>query len=148
MSNLLVQKDLTVTAGAYSANDCIGGLQSVQAGRIERPSDKVIHAVTITDKSQQKAAMNLIIFRANPDGSTLDDNTACDVVDADLSKVIGYIAITASDYIDFADNSVATVTAQGLPIDTSSDQFYYALQAVGTPTYVATTDIAITISML
>ena len=150
MSNLILTTDLTVTAGAYAANDSIGGLQSVEAGRVEAPSDKVVHSITITDKAQQKAALNIIIFKENPDdaGTTITNDAGIDIADDDLNKVIGVVEITASDYIDFTDNSVACVTAIGLPIDSSVSTFYWTVQAVGTPTYASTSDVSVTIGML
>lgn len=146
--NLLIQKPLTVTTSAYSANDSIGGLQSVEASRLQKGSELVINSITIADAASQKAAMNVIFFKANPADSTIDDNDAIAIDDADLLEIIGFVAITADDYIDFADNSVACVTTIGLPVDSDSNTFYFAIQAVGTPTYAAATDVQVTIGLL
>ena len=148
MPNLLIQQAITVSTDAYTANDCIGGLQTIEAPRLQKPSDLVINSITISDAAGQKAAMNIIFFKVEPDDSTLTDNAAIDIDDAELKKVTGYVSIAADDYIDFADNSVACVTAVGLPIDSDSDDLYFTIQAVGTPTYAAVTDLQITIGLL
>lgn len=148
MSNLIIQKAITVNTDAYTASDCIGGKQTVATARLEKPSDRVLNTVIVADKAQQKAAMNIIFFKADPATSTLTNNAAIDISDADLLEIIGVVEVTADDYIDFADNSVACVGAIGIPIDSDTGSFYFTIQAVGTPTYVAVADLHVTLGML
>jgi hypothetical protein len=52
-----------ITAGAYSAGDQIGGLQTLASGYRARPRGSVlIQSITIIDNAKQAAAMDLIFW--------------------------------------------------------------------------------------
>ena len=107
----------------------------------------LIQSIMVVDKASQDANLEIIIFSSDPAATTFSDNDALDIDDADLAKIIAIIPITA--YHDFVDNSVATVSGLAIPFitDTGNDLFV-AIVSRGAPTYVATSDVIITIGVV
>ena len=136
------KKQLTVTAGAYSANDVVGGriqFNGVRAGKLR--------SITITDAAAQLVDYVLVFFESVP--TDITDNATFDIADGDLDKIIYDAALTASaTRRAFTDNSYHFIFAikdvELLPTDGSLWAFLITL---GTPTYAATTDVTVTIQI-
>ncbi|MHC4176259.1 MAG: hypothetical protein ACYSWU_02065 [Planctomycetota bacterium] len=140
----------TITAGAYTAGDALGGLLTFASVVRTAGGSGEITKVVITDNAQQSAPIDLVLF--NQTFTATADNAAFDPTDADLSNCIGYIPIAATDYAEFNDNGVAAKTS-GLQMP-----FPYDLAAGGTSlfgqmvirigdTYAAVNDIQIKITV-
>lgn len=134
---------LTVTpvlavAGAYAVNDLVG-TKNTLADAVRASAGKgIIQSVVLADKAKQDARLDIIFFNADPSGSTLTDNGAATLVDADLLKVVGVVTILPTDYCDLADNSVASRCGIGLAFAAAGgDNLYAVLVSRGTPTYAA-----------
>lgn len=96
----------TITAGAYTAGDAIGGLLTfANAVRGSGRSRATITNVTIVDDAKQSAPIDLVFF--NQTFTATADNAAFDPTDADMQNCIGYIDVAATDYAEFNDNGVA-----------------------------------------
>jgi len=131
---------LTVTpslnvAGAYAAGDLVGQKNTIASAVRVSGGRGTILSVTIADKAKQAAALDLVFFGADPTGTTFTDNGPFTPVDADLLKIIGHVAVLASDYSQFADNAVATRVAVGLMFEASVSTIYMAVVSRGAPTY-------------
>lgn len=133
----------TVTAGAYSANDVVGGTLTFNG-----VSKGILRAVTVVDQAKQTGAYQLVLFDTVP--TTIADNATFDIADADLLNVIGAVHITdtaGADKFDFTDNKI--YMRQGLNIPLKSDEaaqaIYGFLIALGTPTFAAVTDVQVQI---
>lgn len=137
----------TITAGAYAANDAVGGELTFTDALRESGGSGVILDVVITDKAKQNAALKLVLFSQT--FTETADNAAMTVTDADLVSCLGVIDIAAGDYDDFADNSVATVTGVNLGVVASgSANLFGQLYTTGTPTYVSTSDLQVRLVVL
>jgi hypothetical protein len=129
-----------VSGAAYASGDVLGD-QSPIAVSVMRINNgtAVLQSVVIGDLSNQSAALDLLIFDANPSGSTFTDNSPVDIADADLPKLIGTVSVAAADYVAFADSSAAVLKGIALPI--KANGAYNTVWVVpvtrGTPTYVA-----------
>lgn len=146
----VVQVTPTVETSAYADGDLVGEkLTLTNAGRIEGGS-LIVHSIVLADKAKQSAALDVVFFFADPSGTTFTDNAALDVADADLEKIAGVVSIAASDYADFNDNSVATVRNIGLLVDLPDGErdLYACLVTRGTPTYVETDDVDLSVGIL
>ena len=151
-----IQEAPTVTAGAYSAGDAVGGLLVFRnvsfegGGRSRRTSPKgsatILDSVVIVDRASQDVQLDLVLF--SEEFTPTADNGAFDPSDADLLNCIGVVKV--SDYSAFNDNSIATKSAIGLPIHltNASGNLFGQLVTRGTPTYVAITDIAVRIGLI
>jgi hypothetical protein len=140
--SVIVTVTPTITAGAYSAGDQVGGLQTIAAGYPARPKGSLlIQSITIIDKASQKAAMEIIFWSAAP--TVVADNAAANYSDSDLgSKCVGKVTVAATDYATLAANSVATIPNVGLLMSPDAASTVYAtVMTTGTPTYAATNDL-------
>ena len=133
---------------AYAAGDAIGTLLSfANAVRVSGGSG-LIEAVVVADKAKQSAAMDLLLLDANPGGTTITDNAALTVADADLVKCVGVIPITAEDYHALVDNSVASIRNLGAAFQVASGTTLYGvLVARGTPTFAGASDVVVRLAI-
>ena len=81
----------TQTNGAYSANDTIGGVLTVAGAVRQAGAPGIILQVGLHSKSVQTGNLDVIFFKANPSNSTVADNGALAIDDADGSKLIGVV---------------------------------------------------------
>jgi hypothetical protein len=135
----------TVTAGAYTAEDVVGGLLTFN---ITSPSGcGVINKLVITDDADQKAAGSLYLFNAAP--TAIADNAAGELAIADLKKIATVIAIAADDYKTVNNNAYAVITDINdvYKADGKGCLYGYFITS-GTPTYAAITDLTLTLSVL
>lgn len=137
----------TVSNGvAYTAGDAIGGLMTFTAACGLGTVQGEVRGVTIWDLTKQGADIDLIIFSANPSGTTFTDNAALDVADADLSKIAAVVQVTTDSA--YADNGISQ--AKNLSYEfpcTAAGTFYAAMVARGTPTYTGTTELTVQIEL-
>jgi len=135
----------TITAGAYSANDVIGGLLTFTLANT-RGADGIVRSVRIADGDNVKAAVKLWLFAEQP--ITIADNAAFAPTDNDISKCVGVLAFAAADYTTAATgaNAFAAKHEQGLDFTDTNGTLWGYLVADATPTYGTTTDLTITIT--
>lgn len=141
----------TITAGAYSANDAVGGILTfnlpeyfLQQGSFE------IRGGRITDKGAQAANLVLVLFKSSPAG-TFTDNAAFDPADADLALAFGAIQFTT--HAAFSDNSLSYVDSLSklgkfTQLSATTGAFYGAIYTTGTPTYASTSDLTVYLDLI
>jgi hypothetical protein len=136
----------TVDTAIYASGDLIGGKLSFTSAVLASAGGGEILNCLLADQAKQDAEIDLVLFDADPTGTTFTDQAALDIADADLTKIIGIYRF--SDYADFADNAIAQVTlASGFKL-ASGTTLFGALVSRGTPTYVAGTDVTVRISVI
>lgn len=141
-SSIGVSNTPTVTAGAYTALDIVGGVQALANTHRVSGEAVVLQSVVIRDKAVQDQAMTLFFFNANPTNGTYTDNTALTIHDTDLAMCIGAVRVLAADYTPASANSVATVANIGLQLRSAATGMWVIAQCTGTaPTYAATADL-------
>lgn len=137
----------TIDAGAYSAFDDIGGKFTVSDSIPIHIESAAIVSARIFDKASQAHPYELFIFDQDPSASTITNNAAITMADADLTKIAGVIQFATATRFAFADNSFTAVDGLYIPVKPSAGTttFYAALRtgSGGTPTYVSTSDITI-----
>lgn len=151
---VIIKVDPTVTAGAYSAGDALGGLLTFENALAYPKRTGVILSAVLLDEASQDDETELVLFDRTFTATT--DNAAFDPTDADLLNCLGVISFGAGNYYNFTDNSIATVRNVGLGIrnltedkETTDDSAIYGqLVTRGTPTYVAITDIQVILTIL
>lgn len=130
-----------VTSASYTSGVTLGAGNpiKVELSRTQTGSG-VLQSIVVQDLSKQDGAIDVVVFDSLPTATIFTNNSALDIGDADLTKVIGVVSIVAGDYDDFADNSVATKFNIGLvlkSLNTPQNFFYVALVSRDTKTYVA-----------
>ena len=134
----------TVTAGAYSTNDVVGGLMTFKG--LRRGS---LQTVTITDKAAQSADYLLVLFNDTPTLPSIVDNATYDINDADLPKIIHTITLTAAaSRTAFSDNAIYTVSGLDVPIQAQCPSISaYLIATASAPTYASTSDITVVLQV-
>lgn len=136
------------TSPAYTAGDCVGGKLTL-SGIVRTPGTALLQSLFMVDTSNQKAALELIIFNADPSATTFTDNGALSINAADVSKIVRRISIATTDYVTIDTKAFADISPGGKVLTPSSGTDMYAcLVAVGTPTYAATTALALKAGVL
>jgi len=126
-----------VTAGAYSANDVVGGRLTFTGLR-----GGTLQSIIITDDASQSVDYFIVLFNASP--TDITDNATFDIADADLLKIIYEDALTAADTRRaFTDNSYHFLFNLDVPLWSEGGTIYGFLITTGTPTYAATNDITV-----
>ena len=141
----------TISAGvAYASGDAVGGRLEFEDARTPYSSvGKILRAV-IKDRAKQNAHLFLVLF--NKEFTATADNSAFTVSDSDLLHCLGGLEFTAANYVSFHDNSIAELGLFGLDVEesfileSSGTTLYGQLMVqTSTPTYVATTDLAVSL---
>jgi hypothetical protein len=131
----------TVTIGAYSANDVIGGRLKFTGLRVG-----TLQSITVCDNAAQSVDYTLVLFEAQP--TDITDNATFDIADADLPKIIYQDELAASATRQaFTDNSYSFLWNLDVPLWSTGDAVYGFLITSGTPTYAATNDITVALQV-
>lgn len=132
-----------VTAGAYSANDVVGGLLEFP---IPKNSSGFVRGVAISADDGETMACKLHLFVSAP--TAFADNAAFAPTFNDLKNRFAQIAIAAADYATVNGNTQAIVsTNTSLDFEVQSQPMVYGyLVCDATPTFSATTDLAISVT--
>lgn len=135
----------TITAGAYSAADVVGGLLTFS---VNSPSGcGVINKLVIADDDDEKAVLTLYLFNASP--TAILDNAAGALAIADLKKLVCTISIAAADYKTINSNAYAVKEdINNVYKADGKGNLYGYLICTATPTYTAITDLTVTLSVL
>ena len=135
---------LAVTAAAYSAGHCVGGKLTLAGAVRANSGTALLQSLLLIDTSNQKAALELLIFNADPTSSTLTDHAAAVLHANDIGKIIRRVSIAAADYVTLDSKAFADIVPGGRVVKTASGVDLYAcLIAVGTPTYAAATALTL-----
>ena len=135
---ILSGANVGVDGNIYASGDLMGGKLTLSNVIRVAGGSGILQEIAIHDLTNQKAALDVILFNSNPSTTTFTNNAALDVSDADLVRIIGHVSILASDYISFADNAVATKSGLAMPVDVAAGRDLYAcVVSRGTPTYTA-----------
>jgi hypothetical protein len=140
----------TITAGAYTAGDALGGLLTFANAAKVAGGRGMITKVTIVDDAQQSAPIDLVLFDRTFTATA--DNAAFDPSDADMQNCLGFIPVANTDYAEFNDNGVATkASGQQMPFEFDlaggvTSLFGQLVIRVG-DTYAATDDITVKITV-
>jgi hypothetical protein len=122
-------------AATYSAGDLVGAKLEFTGYGGRAYDCPILSAFTVQDLSAQAADLRILLFDADPSGTTFTDDAEFDVADADLPKLVAWFKIGSTDYTSFKDNCVGTVTGLAIPLRVST--MYIAIVTEGTPTYGA-----------
>lgn len=142
---IVITPTLTVSTSAYSAGDCVGGILTLPAALLPRTAGGTLVSLAVTDASDQKAALEVLVFDAEPSGGTYTDNGALALSAADLSHLLARVPVATSDYVTVGSVAVATVGAvnKALAAGAAVTDLYAVVMATGTPTYAAGTDLVL-----
>lgn len=129
--------EMGATATTYADGDVIGNKIFIENIMLLFPGEATLMSITVQDLDNQSSALELILWSSDPT-TTLTDDAAIDILDADLPKHCGSANVASTDYKAYTDNAVATVRNIGLPVGTDTENdLWMTLISRGTPTYTA-----------
>lgn len=128
----------TVTAGAYSANDVVGGLLTFAVGD-HTGSNGFVGSLVLTDDGDQAAAGKVYLYNAAP--ATINDNDAFAPTDADNKKLIGIV--TLASYDQAGADAVSVVNDINYHYTSADGNLYGYFVTSGTPTYAAVSNVTV-----
>lgn len=139
-------RKITVTptisgSAAYSVNDALG--EKLEFAKIcSQAGGSIIRGITIVDKAQQRAIIDLFLF--DRDFTAVPNHAPFVISDDDLvGKLLG-VATISGIWKDISDNELATLEC-ALPFTISGTSLYGQLRVRTTPTFASASDIAVTI---
>ena len=146
--SLRIVQTPTITAGLYASGDALGGLLTFADAARLAGGTGIITKVVIVDDDQEIAPIDIVFF--DQTFTATADNAPFDPSDADMQNCIGFIDVAATDYADFVDNSVAA-KGSGLRMPFAFDlvgtSLFAQLVVRATPTYTATDDITVKLTI-
>ena len=136
----------TLTAATiYHVDDAVGGKQTIASAVPATAGSAVLQAITVRDKSNQKAPLSIILFNADPSAATITNHAAF-VYSTDISKQITVIDVATNDYTTI--NGIATAKLRNLAIPVtavgSASLFAAVVTLVSPGTYAAVSDLDFT----
>jgi len=133
-------------AGAYTALDCAGALLTfADAAASSNGYVARLRRVHVKDNASISAEFTLYLFSASPTAAARTDADIFAPADADAALILDSVAVATADYFDQTANSFATVEVDKSLQLTSSGSLYGVIVLVGTPTFIAATDLTITL---
>lgn len=138
----------TVTASAYTANNCIGGIMTFASVLAATSFNGILQSITAKFKATAATGtINVHIFKASPSNGTYTDKTAVTWNAADMTNLLGTYQLTAPL------STLGTMTTYNLDgigkalVGASTSLFVVATVA-GTPTPASTADFTLELSVL
>jgi hypothetical protein len=148
-SNVEVEDSPTITAGAYSSGNVMGGIRTLALFRLAGGSG-VLTDLFITDKGNQKAPLTILFFESLP-AQTYTDKAACPALTTDVPALVGQLLVAAADYT--TTGGIAVAHKSGLALNmanadvTPGKNLYAVLVTTGTPTPASTSDLTFSYRM-
>jgi len=132
----------TITAGAYSAADAVGGLITFADAAYGDGRGNIRHFIVIDD-ADQGVELELHLFDRTFTATA--DNAAFAPSDDDLENYIGFVQVLTTSYANFSTNQVATTTNYDFPFNLApgGTSLFGQLVTRGTPTYAAVDDLTV-----
>lgn len=131
----------TVTNGAYSGGDIIGGLLTFRTGW---SGTLIINEVQVAIKAAVTPALTLVLFNADPTGTTKTDNAAYSLAAGDVFKVRAAVAV--STLYDHGTPNTYRSGAVNLVMNPDGDIVYGLLIDATGVTLTSTSDVQVRIS--
>ena len=130
------------STSAYAAGDVLGGKLTFAGALRTGGGSGIIQDISVVLKTAAlAAALDIVLFRADPAASTFTDNAAFAVHANDIAKVIGCISLTKVTNLGGGTLYEGNQLARSIKLDSGST-LYGVLVWRGAPTLGSTADLA------
>ena len=144
-SGVTITQTPTVTAGAYSAGDNVGGLLTFASAAQVTGGGGVIKDVLIVDDAGQDVVLELWLFDTTFTAGA--DNAAWAPTEAELHTLITVISTSDGTWIAGGTPSVCPIEV-ARRYDCTGTSLFGRLVTRGTPTFAATDDVTVRVMLL
>ena len=131
---------LVISTGIYASGDALGAKASFP----HVPPHGTIMSINVIDRDSEAVNLDVVFFRVDIAGSA--DNAAFAPTDAELQNCEG--AYLVDTWKTFSTNTLGAESNIGLSYWAPSGTLYFQCVTRGTPTYTATDDVRIAISIV
>jgi hypothetical protein len=134
-----IQVVVPTSAATYSANNVVGGVQTLAGAARVAGGKAVLESVAVIDAATQGAQLTLLFFKGKPTLGTYTDAGALTLNAADLPNYIGKVDLTAASY-DPAGSADKVNSLGDIMLELTGDaagNVYVVATTTGTPTYTA-----------
>lgn len=132
----------TTNASAYTAEDNIGGINTIANVLRVSGGTEILMDILIWDKDDQKAALQIDYWDASPSGTYTND--AGQVIAGDSAKWLGTVEVSASDYKTTGAVAKAVLTNLGVVLKgNGSRNIFFTIKTTDTPTYTSTSGLIV-----
>ena len=132
--------ELAVGTALYASGDALGA----KAKFSNVPEHGVIVGVKVIDRDKESVNLDVVLFTADIAGTAANDPFA--PTDAELQTCLG--AILVDVWKAFSDNSLGSVANLGFGYWAPAGVLYFQCVTRGTPTYTATDDVRVALSIV
>ena len=129
------------STSAYASGDVLGGKMKLTDALRFSAGSGYLQDLTVALKSVQTAALDAVLFRADPSSSTFTDNAAASIAAADLGKWICTVPFEVANSVGTNTLYEANKLARSLKLDAGRD-LWLVLVWRGAPTLATTADLA------
>ncbi len=137
-----IRPSITVTAGAYSAGDVVGGRLTLTNAMRVTSGTGVLQDILMTCADGEAPELWVLLFNATT-ASSIADNAAFAWGAGDHAKLVGFVHIAPEDWITIGGDTVCPKENLGIVVEANATtNIYVYLVTVGTPTFAATTDVS------
>jgi len=131
----------TVTVGAYSALDTIGGIQTIAGAARSAAKPTTLMSIIIKDLAMQSANFKIWFFNATPSTGTYTDNVALDIDDTDLGLCVGVVNCANGEWVNGLDNGVLFLGNIGLVMTPAATSLFAVVEIMDIETFAAVGDL-------
>lgn len=142
-----IQVAPTVTSGAYSANDVIGGKLTFASANRTSGGAGWVQSVCIASKAAVTPQLELWLFDADPSSTSIADNGAWSLNVADLGKVIDVVPVASADWKDGGTPNFVRSERRARYELGATSMYGYLVDRTGT-TLTSTSDIIVTLELV
>lgn len=140
-----IESTPVITAGAYAANDVVGGLIKLDLDGVPDGASGYLHSIVVSDKNNIKTALKVHFFTSAP--ASIADNAAFAPTYAEIKKRFAVIAVGAADFTSIS--TYAQAIKDGLrnsfvTDSATADSLWVYVTCDGTPTFSATDGLTFT----
>ena len=122
---------------AYTANDAVGTDTELAAFFRIPSGTALLQSLLVIDKGDEKAALEVYLFSADPAGTFTNNGAFPTLTSADALLIVARISVAAADYVTQGGVAVAHLIGLGRVLEAATDSksLWVAIATTGTPTY-------------
>lgn len=139
-----ISPTVTVDTSANSAGDVLGSKLTLTSAARVSGGTAILDSILIREKGSQGAVLDILIFGQDPSNGTYTTNGAFTANDTDMGYLVARIHVAAADYVATGGYTTASLGGLGRVVTaTGSANLYAVIVTSGTPTYSATSSLAV-----
>jgi hypothetical protein len=139
----------TVTAGAYTANNVIGGVMTFSTILAAGSLNGVMHSITAKFRGTTvTGSLTVAVFKASPSNGTYTDHAAPTWNAADMVNLLGIYTLSTPLNLGGTTMTVYNLDGIGKAIVGSSQSLYAVVTVGGTPSPASTSDFTLELGVL